>query len=923
MRQKLRNAARVLALLLAAVIVLAAKPAKAYIITEETCTDACFCPSGVIWRFPLRTIAPDSNVVKIYERPTSVVNLVGRDEESQRGHPNSNEPFETLPPSSVKHIVIDQHVLEITLTGSGDYGDLDKLCSGLTNLLDIEGIEYLCPCHLRPGLTVTNMRETFRNCSSLKEIDLSLLNTTGCLHFERMFDGCLSLERLKLGEGWTQEAARALEAEELGRPAATGEEPGEGAPDAGASTDGAEPDSGAQDVDDFDEDPDAWKQYRRTATFPTRMCRIAEDGTPLAWYEAGDVIPDGAGVYMKADERTFIGSAQLAVVSRGREGELEPGGALVCDYPDGANDLVLSLSYDGETLEDGVDYTAVLLDNINSDTIRVALTGLGDYYGKVTRTIRIADTGAYAFLYDDGLLVLKRDHKAPDPSYLTDDQACILSTRWFDAGTERPGESVPWSDMASSVQRVVIDPSFSTFAPVTSAGWFAGCSQLVSVSGLENIDTSRVEDMSGMFSGCAVLATIELPSGFGGECLASTRDMFRGCTMLSTVTGLEDLATPNVRDLSGMFGGCMSLASVRGLSNLNAPRAEDVSGMFYGCEALVELSLGRIGIAAGGDASDFARGCTRLERLELGDLDLSGAATTSDFLTSCGALKEISCGAGFRNATDPSVRILSPREFYRTAPSYQRLASGAAFPGGAGTYRLRDLALQLCTVEMANGVYTCTGKPLTPKMTVKLGSVTLREGTDYTIAYEHNVMPGRATATITGRGAFTGGLVVPFTIEARVTQVGDRLTYTDKSATYVLEVTKVTKKGRVAEVRIVSVKVRKGSLRKLALPSSCTVGGVTVSVTSVSSRLKGSFRNVTTIVIGSSVTRIGARAFAKATKVKTLAIKSARLKSVTNCLAGSKITKVDVKVTLSKAKRDKYKKWFTRSAGKSGVTVKF
>jgi hypothetical protein len=57
-----------------------------------------------------------------------------------------------------------------------------------------------------------------------------------------------------------------------------------------------------------------------------------------------------------------------------------------------------------------------------------------------------------------------------------------------------------------------------------------------------------------------------------------------------------------------------------------------------------------------------------------------------------------------------------------------------------------------------------TGKALAPKPTVKMGTTTLKLGTDYTLAYKNNVKAGTATITITGKGKYTSTKKVTFKI---------------------------------------------------------------------------------------------------------------------------------------------------------------
>ncbi len=56
------------------------------------------------------------------------------------------------------------------------------------------------------------------------------------------------------------------------------------------------------------------------------------------------------------------------------------------------------------------------------------------------------------------------------------------------------------------------------------------------------------------------------------------------------------------------------------------------------------------------------------------------------------------------------------------------------------------------------------GKARTPAPTVKVNGVTLKQGTDFEIAYKNNVKAGTANLTITGKGKYTGSISKNFTI---------------------------------------------------------------------------------------------------------------------------------------------------------------
>ena len=67
------------------------------------------------------------------------------------------------------------------------------------------------------------------------------------------------------------------------------------------------------------------------------------------------------------------------------------------------------------------------------------------------------------------------------------------------------------------------------------------------------------------------------------------------------------------------------------------------------------------------------------------------------------------------------------------------------------------------TITMSSSaVYT--GRAQAPRVTVKFGKTTLKEGVDYTVSYKDNVNAGMATAMVTGLGDYQGTLSVCFTI---------------------------------------------------------------------------------------------------------------------------------------------------------------
>ncbi|MBR1739238.1 MAG: Ig-like domain-containing protein [Ruminococcus sp.] len=80
------------------------------------------------------------------------------------------------------------------------------------------------------------------------------------------------------------------------------------------------------------------------------------------------------------------------------------------------------------------------------------------------------------------------------------------------------------------------------------------------------------------------------------------------------------------------------------------------------------------------------------------------------------------------------------------------------------TVPAQDISGYTATLGATSYVYD--GNAKTPSVTVKNGSTTLVNGTDYTVAYSNNTEIGTATVTITGKGKYTGKITKTFAITA-------------------------------------------------------------------------------------------------------------------------------------------------------------
>ncbi len=85
-------------------------------------------------------------------------------------------------------------------------------------------------------------------------------------------------------------------------------------------------------------------------------------------------------------------------------------------------------------------------------------------------------------------------------------------------------------------------------------------------------------------------------------------------------------------------------------------------------------------------------------------------------------------------------------------------------------FKITPVSLAKAAVSgLSNKTYT--GKALTQTPVVKLGSKTLKSGTDYTVSYKNNKNVGTATVTITGKGNYNGTVKATFKICPKKTAV--------------------------------------------------------------------------------------------------------------------------------------------------------
>ena len=143
---------------------------------------------------------------------------------------------------------------------------------------------------------------------------------------------------------------------------------------------------------------------------------------------------------------------------------------------------------------------------------------------------------------------------------------------------------------------------------------FYGCTNLKSID-LSSFDTSAVIDMRRMFDGCEKLANIDI-SHFNTSNVTTMSQIFCRCEKLEELD-LSNFDTSNVTDMSWMFDSCYSLKTID-VSNFDTSNVTDMYAMFYGCWSLISLNLGNFDTFNVTDMKHMFRGDDKLDHLVLG-----------------------------------------------------------------------------------------------------------------------------------------------------------------------------------------------------------------------------------------------------------------------------------------------------------------
>ena len=192
------------------------------------------------------------------------------------------------------------------------------------------------------------------------------------------------------------------------------------------------------------------------------------------------------------------------------------------------------------------------------------------------------------------------------------------------------------------LKKVVFDVTCKSAYFDSTLGWFFCYSSLEEITGLENLNTGKVSNMSLMFHGCSALTALDL-SSFDTTQVKDMLAMFSGCRAL-TALDLSSFDTTKVSNMRHMFSGCRALTALD-LSSFKTTSVSSMASMFEGCSSLKALDLSSFNGRAVENMENMFADCTALTHLDLSYFYPKKVRVLRDVFFNCRELTTIYCKA--------------------------------------------------------------------------------------------------------------------------------------------------------------------------------------------------------------------------------------------------------------------------------------
>lgn len=202
------------------------------------------------------------------------------------------------------------------------------------------------------------------------------------------------------------------------------------------------------------------------------------------------------------------------------------------------------------------------------------------------------------------------------------------------------------------------------YMPADASNWFNSMTSLVSINGMDIIDTSKATDMRNMFYQCNALTTVDVShfdtsnvkymtsmfsfcraltnldiSNFKTNKVIYMNSMFSWCSSLTSLN-LGNIDTSNATTFNYMFNGCSSLPAID-VSSFNTSKVTNMEGMFSNCSSLPEIDVSNFDTSHVSSLRSMFSSCRKLQTLDLSNFNTTNAQNVASMFRWCSDLKTV------------------------------------------------------------------------------------------------------------------------------------------------------------------------------------------------------------------------------------------------------------------------------------------
>ena len=199
-------------------------------------------------------------------------------------------------------------------------------------------------------------------------------------------------------------------------------------------------------------------------------------------------------------------------------------------------------------------------------------------------------------------------------------------------------KNVNWWNIKASIMEVVFDPSFADARPTACSIWFAECTNLTDIKGIEYLNTSEATSMSFMFYECKKLTSLDV-SKFDTSNVTNMEGMFSGCTSLTNLN-VSKFNTSKVTNMGQMFYYCTKLVSLD-VSHFDTSNVTNMEGLFYYGLSLTNLDVSNFKTSNVTNMQYMFWRCSSLTKLDVSHFDTSKVTNMRCMFGYCSSLTKL------------------------------------------------------------------------------------------------------------------------------------------------------------------------------------------------------------------------------------------------------------------------------------------